>query len=255
MKRLLGLILSVFMLISLTSCDEMTQQEVDRTQITGSGSNNQTLVFTKLENGNLVSSEGVEYAHLANEGILYYLGETEFVGAVDGEPSVSSHLGMEYRTGMFAIKGTQSQNILIRCWPDNEWAGIYRRSDLPIFDFDAQNCVRLELVPGSFDLEGHHVHTTCGEGMVGEQIGRFLSDIRTQLDPHTAGYYDMIKKPNGMLENCYIYATVYGFFEEEPNLVIEMPVTSYNDLAYSIEIQGQQYVLPEHWLEKLENNS
>jgi hypothetical protein len=56
-----------------------------------------------------------------------------------------------------------------------------------------------------------------------------------------------------MLENCYVYGVIYGFFEEESNIVIRMDITSYNDLAYSVSIEGKDYVLPTEWLQKLEN--
>ena len=39
-------------------------------------------------------------------------------------------------------------------------------------------------------------------------------------------------QPDGSFENCYVYAVIYGYFEEEPDLVIRMQVWSYNDLAY-----------------------
>ena len=61
MKKLLCLIL--ILLVVLCSC-----------------SDNNT--FIKNEKGNIVSSSGVEYAHLANEGILYFLGELDFVGSI-----------------------------------------------------------------------------------------------------------------------------------------------------------------------------
>ncbi|MBQ8395763.1 MAG: hypothetical protein IJX54_02055, partial [Oscillospiraceae bacterium] len=61
-------------------------------------------------------------------------------------------------------------------------------------------------------------------------------------------------KPNGLLENCYGYGVVYGFFEEEPNLAVRLYVTSYNDLAYSIDFGFEEYVLPEEWLERLKSN-
>ena len=41
--------------------------------------------FTKNKNGNIVSNSGVEYTHLANEGILYYLGDLDFIGSIQGE--------------------------------------------------------------------------------------------------------------------------------------------------------------------------
>ena len=210
--------------------------------------------FTKNKNGNIVSNSGVEYTHLANEGILYYLGDLDFIGSIQGEEKTSQHLGLSYQTGMFAIKDADNDNILIRYAPDNEWFSIYRKTSLPSFDFSVNNCIRLEFVSGTGNTENDQFHITCCDGIVDtSEIAKFLSDVRSQKNPHEAGLYDLIKKPDGMLENCYVYGVVYGFFGEEPNLAVRMDITSYNDLAYSISIDGKEYVLPAEWLQKLEN--
>lgn len=214
-------------------------------------SNNST--FIRNEDNSIVSNSGVEYTLLANEGILYYLGDLEFVGRVQGEEKESQHKGISYQTGMFAIIDAASDNILIRYAPDNEWFAIYRKDSLPDFDYSVDNCIRLEFVLGIGNTKEDAVHTTCGDGITDQsEISTFLSEIRMQKDPRDAGLYDLITKPDGMLENCYVYGVIYGFFEEESNLVTQMDITSYNDLAYSISIEGREYVLPTEWLQKLE---
>ena len=222
--------------------------------LTGCTTNTSKQVFTKNEQGNLVSNTGMEYTNIAMEGVLYYLGETEFVGRVKGEKRTSQHMGLPYQTGMFAIKGADNDNILIRRIPDNEWSAIYRKASLPAFDFSADNCIRLEFVKGTGDIQKDAIHTTCGEGITDKaEIAKFLSEIRTQKDAREAGLYDSVKKPDGMLENCYMYGVIYGFFADEPNLAIRMEITSFNDLAYSVAIDNKEYVLPAEWLQKLEN--
>lgn len=211
-------------------------------------------VFTQNSEGSLVSASGVEYSHLANEGILYYLGDLEFQGSMDGEVRISQHLGYSYQTGLFSIKNDETHNILIRRSPDNEWFSIYRKTSLPPFDFSVDNCSRLELVLGIGDLKKDAIHTACGDGIdSASEISEFLSDVRSQKNPLEAGLYDLITKPDGMLENCYTYAVIYGFFDNEPNLVLRMNITSFNDLAYSVSIEGKDYVLPEKWLRILED--
>ena len=210
--------------------------------------------YRKNESGNIVSNDGVEYSLLANEGILYYFGDLEFSGSIQGEEKSSQHLGMPYQTGMFAIKNAKNDNILIRHAPDNEWFSVYRKASLPAFDYSVDNCIRLEFVSGTGNRSEDAVHTTCGNGITDQsEIAAFLSEVRSQKSPREAGLYDLIQKPDGMLENCYIYGVIYGFFEEEPNLVVLMAVSSYNDLAYSVSIEGKEYVLPTQWLEKLQN--
>lgn len=212
-------------------------------------------VFTITEDENLVSESGEEYAFLANEGSVYYLGDLEFQGRVKGETKVSQHLGYSYQTGLFAIKNAETDNILIRRIPNNEWYSIYRKASLPSFDFSVDNCIRLEFVSRIGNTESDAVHTTCGDGIVDtSEIADFLSDVRSQKDPHDAGLYDLIRKPDGMLENCYVYGLIYGFFADEPDLVIRMRITSYNDLAYSVSFEGKEYVLPNEWLKRFQNN-
>ena len=211
--------------------------------------------FTQKQNKNLLDASGTEYTFLANEGVLYYLGDIRFEGSVKGEKKISSHLGLPYKTGLFSIKNSDSDNILIRRLPNNEWCSIYRKTSLPPLDFSVDNCSRIELVSGIGSTSEDVVHTTCGDGICNKSdIKQFLSDIRSQKSPTQAGLYDLIKKPDGMLENCYVYAVLYGFFEEEPNLVVRMEIKSYNDLAYSISVEEKEYVLPEKWLERLENS-
>ena len=212
-------------------------------------------VFTKTEDGNLVSASGTEYEHLANEGVLYYLGDLIFQGSVKGEKKTSQHLGLSHQTGLFSIENDETDNILIRRLPDNEWFSIYRKTSLPPFDFTVDNCNRLELVLGIGSIENDAIHTTCGDGISSKsEIAEFLTDVRAQTSPREAGLYDMIRKPDGMLENCYIYAVIYGFFEEEPNLAVRLEITSYNDLAYSVSVEGKEYVLPETWIQRFQNN-
>ena len=211
-------------------------------------------VFTQTEDGYLVSDSGTEYEPLAFEGVLYYLGELTFRGRVAGEKKTSQHMGMVYRTGMFSIRNDESDNILVRRHPDNEWCHIYRKSSLPPFDFSVDNCTRLELVSGIGNIEKDGIHTACGDGIsTKSEIAEFLSEVRSQPDPREAGLYDLIKKPDGRLVNCYVFAVIYGFFEEEPNLAVRMEITSFNDLAYSVSIEGKEYVLPETWVLRLQN--
>lgn len=204
---------------------------------------------------NVVSDSGVVYAHLANEGTLYYLGGLEFQGSVKGEEQTFQHIGDSYQTGLYAIKNDEANHILIRRFPDSEWCGIYRKASLQPFDYSVDNCIRLELVSSIGNAENDAIHANCGDGVVdASEIAEFLSDVRSQKDPREAGLYDLVRKPDGMLENCYICGVIYGFFEEEPNIAIRMDITSYHDLAYSVSIEGKEYVLPNAWVQRLQNS-
>ena len=236
MKKLICMIAALLVLLCGCSQDK------------GKADNN---TFTVLENGNILSPEGVEYSFLANEGILYYIGDLEFLGSIHGEPEYSKHIGY-YQTGMFAIQNAANDHILIRRSPNSEWFAIYRKASLPEFDYSVDNCQRLSFVPGFVFPDKDFRDLIKGSITDPTQIASFLSTVRAQPDPRDAGLYELIKKPDGFLENCYLYGIVYAFFEEEPDLVVKMDIFSFNDLAYSIEIEGNEYVLPQHLLEMFE---
>lgn len=236
-KRIICTALSFSVLFTFTSCLKTNE------------------TFTKNDSGNLISSSGIEYVHLANEGILNYLGNLEFTGTVSGENTHSQLIGFPYNTGMFSIKEDKNENILIRYSPSSEWYGIYRKASLPEFDFSVENCSRIELIMGIGDTSEDAIHSYCKDGISdAEEIAEFLSEVRAQENPRDAGLYDLVTNPDGTFEECYVYAIIYGFFEEEPSLALKMQITSYNDLAYSVNIEGKEYVLPQKWLDRLQNN-
>lgn len=239
MKRtasILPLILIVFLLFSLTSCKERTA---------GNGE-----TFVETAEGTLIGPDGTEYAFLANEGSLYYLGELEFYAYVEGEAHEHFHLGVAFQTGMFSIKGDDTRNVLVRERPDSEWFSLYRKASLPDFDYSIDNCTRLELVPDSWHTIGEHV--ACGGGITdSEEIRAFLSDIRSQKSATEAGLYNLVKQPAGFYKNCYGLGEVYGFFEGEPCLALCLYVTSFDDQAHSIGLDHVDRVLPEEWLPRL----
>ena len=209
-------------------------------------------VFTETENGNYLSPWGEEYALLANEGILDCIGTETFVGKVNGEGE-----GPAWKAayGFYALDEDEARNILIRV-SSSEWYGIYRKVSSPPFDFSVDNCVRLELVKKSWLLKNNTEHLTCGDGITDPaEIAAFLADVRSQKSPEEAGLYDLVRKENGFLENCYQYGVIYGFFSEEPNLAVPLTVTSYNDMAYSVSIEQKEYVLPEKWVKRLRGKS
>ena len=220
--------------------------------VPNSDNSTENMVFTKNENGNLVNSKGVEYEFLAGEGFLNYLGELEFVGSVEGEEKFSQHLGYTYQTGMFAIKEAENDNLLIRKMPNNEWFSIYRKTSLPKLDYSLENCVRLEFIKETYDASVSH--TTCGDGITDKsEILSFIEEVRAQKSPQEAGLYDLVSQPNGWFESCYVCGAIYAFFGEEPNLVVIMQITSYNDLAYSISLDDHSYVLPTEWFTAFQN--
>ena len=211
--------------------------------------------FTINSDGNPVDLSGTEYTVLSSKGKLSYLGNRKFVGHIQGEARYSQHLFLSYKPGMYALTDSPNDNILIRQRPNSEWFSIYRKSSLPALDVSVDNCVRLEFIPGLANNMENSAHATCNEGITDPAvIAAFLAEVRQQKTPKEAGLYDMIRKPNGLLENCYLYGTIYGFFAEEPNLVLEMEIYSFNDLAYSVTVDGRQFVLPEAWFQRITQN-
>ena len=242
------------LLILLSGCSNKTQIEPSTPETIPNYS-----YFTQTEDRYVVvSNTGVEYKFLTMEGTLCYLGELEYEGNFDTKqesPSDPSLLFKDGFYGFYSIKGDREKNILIRRMPDNEFCAFYRKTSLPAFDFSVENCIRLELVSGiGFPPQDYAIHTTCGCGIVGAtEVKAFLSDIRKQKDPESAGLYDLLQNSDGTREYASIVNVIYGFFEEEPNLAVKMYVTSYNGEAYSVSLDEKEYVLTEEWIEQLQS--
>lgn len=230
LTRCLCLLLCVLSLLSLTACGYCREKK----------------------NGNVILPSGEEYSFLCNEGILYYFGELEHQGYFFGEEKELQHMGLGGPTGMYSLSTTD--DIMIRIHPYSEWFAIYRKASLPEFDFSVDNCIRLEYVEG-YEFPRDATHATCGEGITDpEVIAEFLADIRSQPSSREANFYDLVEPDENGVKSAYSCATIYGFFEEEPNVAVRMIVYSYDDLAYSIDFGFEEYVLPEEWLERLKSN-
>ena len=208
--------------------------------------------FTRTDDNHIIAPDGIEYIFLANEGFVYTFGSTNFLGKIKGERSSFVHLTSRIETGLFSCENDPDKRILVRNVPNSEWKSYYRKATLPKIDLSPDNCVRFELIKGS----GYSVdikHMTCNEGIINpDDLKAFLTDIRSQKTAGEAGLYDLVKMPNGMLENCYELGIIYGYLKDEPNLAIPFHVISYNDKAFSIRIvETKEYVLPEKWLTEL----
>ena len=210
---------------------------------------NAPTVFTETENGNIISQAGVEYTFLASEGDLRHLGDLVFLGSIVGEDASFEHMGLTIQTGMYAIDGVKDRNILIRKIPNNEWYAIYIKASMPVFDCSLDNCIRLEYVQETQVHSMDPVHATCKKGLTNKYvIATFIADIQSQKTAKEAGLYALTQ--GGAVSS----SAIYGFFAEEPNLAIYMPVWSYDDLAYSVSIGNTNYVLPETWIPLLQGH-
>lgn len=204
----------------------------------------------------ITAPNGTEYKFLANEGFVCVFGNTEFVGKIKGEKSSFYHLSMKIETGLYSCENDPEQNILVRNVPDSEFRSFYRKASLPDIDLSLDNCIRFELIKGNeYEIDINHM--SCNEGIVdSDDIAAFLVDIRSQKTAKEANLYDLVRKPDGILENCYHLGVVYGYIKDEPNLAIPLYVTSYNDKAYSISLdQSHEYVLPEKWISELQKQN
>ena len=205
-------------------------------------------LFTSPDPKTVVAPDGTEYRFLANEGILCHVGELEFQGSVEGAAEKPDYPGASSRAGMFAVKGDVEQNILIRVFPDSEWYGIYRKASLPELDVSVDNCSRMVFVSLRQLYSAPDEQLFRGNGITDpEEIRAFLSDLRAQPDPIEAGLYDLITQEDGRLLNCYEPGAICCFFDEEPLVFVPLYVTSYNDLAWSVRLDGAAHVLPERW--------
>ncbi len=201
--------------------------------------------FTETENKTIVTADGTEYTFVGYEGRLWCFGEREFVGHIRGEKKSFVHLATKTNTGMYSVNG--SQDVLTRCFPDNELTAIYVKSDLLKTEATLDNCIRFEFVNGS--LFNNEETTISKKGIT--DCEQFLNEIKSGQKAKDAGLYDLVKQPDGILKNCYVYGYVCGVIQEDINIVIPLEVMSFDDKAYSIRIDDIEYVLTQEWVDKL----
>ena len=203
---------------------------------------NSNVKFTETDNKTIVANDGTEYTFVGNEGIVWCFGEWEFIGHVEGEKKQFGHLASMIKTGMYSVNG--SQDVLVRYLPDNEFYSIYVKSDLLKTEVSLDNCIRFEFVKGS---PSTNTQFSSSQKAITD-CEQFLSEIRNGKTAKDAGLYELVKQPDGMLKNCYVYGYFCGVVQEGINLVIPLQVMSFDDKAYSIKIDDIEYVLPEEWI-------
>ena len=221
--------------------------------------------FTLLDNRNIVAPDGTEYVHLSDEDLITVFGSHTFIGKIKDEDETSSPFDghISWDIGVYSCEGDPDLNIIMRFMPDSEWLAYYRKASLPDIEISPDNCIRFEFIgrkeinSGAWFTPGIK-HMSCNDGIKGQDdIQAFLADVRSQESPEKAGLYDLVRKPDGSLENCYEYGIVYGYFKDEPNLALPFHVISYNSKAYSIDFgyyensKETAHVLPKEWLQLL----
>ncbi len=202
--------------------------------------------FTETENKTIVSTDGTEYTFIGNEGRVWCFGEWKFIGHVKGEDKTFVHLTNKIKTGMYSVN--DSQDVLVRYFPDNEFAAIYVKSDLLKTEATVDNCIRFVFVKGSLF---NNDETAISKNGIAE-CEQFLNDTKNGQTAEDAGLYDLVRQPDGMLKNCYVYGYVCGVLQENVNLVIPLEVMSFDDKAYSIKIDEIEYVLKQEWVERID---
>lgn len=207
--------------------------------------NDNPVIFTEIENKSIVANDGTEYTFVGFEGGVWCFGERDFIGRVEGEKKSFVHLADKIKTGMYSVN--DSQDVLIRYFPDSEFFSVYVKSELLKTEISLDNCIGFEFVKGS--LFYNEKTTLSNIGIT--DCKQFLNEIKNGQKVNDAGLYDLVKQPDGMLKNCYLYGYVCGVVQEDINIVIPLEVVSFDDKAYSIKIDDIEYVLPQEWLDKL----
>lgn len=203
------------------------------------------VTFTETENKSIVASDGSEYTFVGFEYNVQWLGELDFIAHMEGEIETFVHLSSEVKTGMFYVNG--ERDVLVRYFPDNEFGAVYVKSGLLESEISLENCIRFVLVRDLYSSDSETALSTKGI----TECERFLNEIKSGQKAEEAGLYDLVRHPNGLFENCYIYGYICGIVQEDIDIVIPLMVTSFDDKAYSIRIDDAEYVLPEEWLSEL----
>ena len=195
-------------------------------------------VGTELLLGDILNTDA---QFLAQE--LSKLGINVFYQTVVGDNEKS--LTDKIKTGMYSVNN--SQDVLVRYFPDNEFSAVYVKSELLKTEVSLDNCIRFEFVKGS--LFNDKITTISNKGIT--ECEQFLNEIKSGQKAKDAGLFDLVKQPDGTLKNCYVYGYVCGVIQDDINIVIPLEVMSFDDKAYSIKINDIEYVLAQEWIDKL----
>ena len=201
--------------------------------------------FAETENNTIASTDGTEYTFVGIEGEVWCFGGREFIGHVEGEKKTFVYLTNNIKTGMYSVNN--SQDVLVRYLPDNEFASLYVKSELLKSEVSLENCIRFEFVKNS--LFNDEKTTILKTGIT--ECKQFLDEIKSGQKAKDEGLYDLVKQSDGTLRNCYVCGYVRGVLQEDIGLVMPLEVKSFDDKAYSIIIDDIEYVLPQEWVDKL----
>jgi len=200
---------------------------------------NNNVRFKESDNKTIIAKDGTEYSFIGFEGHFWCFGQREFIGHVKGEKRQFVHLTNTIQTGMYSVNG--KQDVLIRYFPDNEFSAIYVKSDLLKTEVTLENCIRFEFVKDSSFYDDKTKLSNKGI----TECEQFLDEIKNGQTAKDAGLYDLV---DGWIP---VAGYVCGIIQEDINIVIPLEVLSFDDKAYSIKIDGVEYVLPEEWVTKL----
>lgn len=226
MKKFFSLMICLIIVCSFVSCRDAAK-------------------FEETQDKTIVAEDGTEYSFVGFEGYFGCLGQWEFIGHVKGEKEEFIHLGEAIQAGMYSVNG--KTDILGRYYPNNEFSAIYIKSDLLETEISLDHCIRFEFI--SHALYDNAETTLSNKGIT--DCEQFLAEIRAGQTAKDAGLYDLVRRPDGMLENCYLYGYACAVIQDGINIFIPLEIHSFDDKAYSIRIDDVEYVLPEEWLNKL----
>ncbi|MBR5272802.1 MAG: hypothetical protein IKU25_05340 [Clostridia bacterium] len=241
MKKVIAILTCLVIVFSFYACDN----NVEDNNVEDNNVEDNNVKFTQSENGIVVANDGTVYTCVGVEGQVGCLGKWDFVGHVEGEEKTLNHLGGDTKTGMYSVNG--KQDVMVRYFPRNEFAFIYAKKDLLKTEVSLDNCIRFEFV--KWPWFNSDETTLSNEGIT--ECAQFLNEIKSGQRAKEAGLYDLVRQPNGMYKNCYLYGYVCGVIQDDVNIIIPLRVTSFDDKAYSITIDDTEYVLPQEWVDIL----
>jgi hypothetical protein len=175
--------------------------------------------FSHGENANEILRLGItRYTLISNSyGGLVTFGKREFVSRVRNEKLRTYKNIGNMRLGMYSVEGDKQKRHLNYVNRHLEWSPhntYYRKASLPELNLAVESFVRIEfLEKNSPEL----FHMSCGGGITDPaELKRFIDNM-TSREISQDKWEDM-----GDWERRYGY--IYGYFEGEPNLAVQIEV-------------------------------
>jgi hypothetical protein len=212
--------------------------------------------YKQLRNGNIVSSDNIEYVFLAHERKYIILGERSFVSHIKWQSRKFQHLNGNINAGVYSCNHDPNLAILFRIKYNSEWSDIYIKKELSENNYSIEDCNSFKNFDIKRTISGYHR----------DENSYFETDFGIKNDIDVKNFIEeLIKNEIFNLEDYNYSRTlfdertndnrfigyVYGLFQDIPYLALPGEIWINNDRLYYLVMDNRLFNISIDWLKKL----